>query len=107
VPALLTPNRHQLFASVGAGKLCLVPLEGVMQLRPTFDHVDEATRKQNDADLAESDMPQPEEDDPVPVQVVFKRRETERAVAARERSYAHLRVSLGGAAGRGWRVRHC
>lgn len=81
---------HYAAGLLKEGKLCLAPLDGVMQLRPTFDHIDEATRKKNEAEAAENEPAK--EDEVAPVQVVFKRRETERAVAARQRSYAHLRV---------------
>ena len=100
------------------GRLTLAPLSAVMQLRPTFDHIDEATRRRRDAEAADlaagseaaalgrggsSGISGPgsggagaeagggSDAAGAPVQVVIKRRESERAMAARERSYAHLR----------------
>eukprot|EP00911_Craspedida_sp_UC1_P000960 UC1_evm2s716 len=113
---------HYVAGIFRKGRLTLAPLSAVMQLRPTFDHIDEATRRRRDAEAA--DLAAGSEAAAVgrgsssgisgsgsgaagaeaggsdtaaaaaagaPVQVVIKRRESERAMAARERSYAHLR----------------
>lgn len=86
-------------------KACLtvVPLRSVTQLRPTFDYLDafdavvakqRAQEKAARANARGIEMKQPQqqdEGDVAPLQVSFRRRETERAAERRKNSHATLR----------------
>lgn len=80
----------------------IVPLRSVTQMRPTFDYLDAhdtAVAKQRAEEKIARDRargiytqaPKPEEGDVAPLQVSFRRRETERAVERRKSSHAALR----------------
>lgn len=87
------------------GKACVtvVPLRSVTQLRPTFDYLDafdavvakqRAREKAARASARGIEMKQPQqqdEGDVAPLQVSFRRRETERAAERRKNSHATLR----------------
>ncbi|KAG5186158.1 Sin-like protein conserved region-domain-containing protein [Tribonema minus] len=70
-------------------ELHLTPLSGILQMRPAFRHVDiqAAIEEPDDDDRAAAEKPVAGE----PRQVMFKRKETERATQARQRSYAYKR----------------
>lgn len=81
------PNGHQV--------LNLNPLEGITQLRPSLAHNDESEKSIAEAKRKEMGPSSADASDDAPAgnrpyAVTFKRRETERAVAARMRSHTHL-----------------
>lgn len=87
------------------GAFVVVPLRGIAQLRPTFDYLDEydaEIAKQRAEEKAAKAIArgtavqarpaeQPEDEDVAPLQVSFRRRETERAAERRKNSHAALR----------------
>eukprot|EP00041_Stephanoeca_diplocostata_P018279 m.381213 g.381213 ORF g.381213 m.381213 type:complete len:672 (-) comp20966_c0_seq2:326-2341(-) len=77
------------------GVLNINPLEGITQLRPSLAHNDESEKSIADAKRKEMGPSSTDTHDDAPAgnrpySVTFKRRETERAVAARMRSHTHL-----------------
>lgn len=80
------------------GDLHLVPVDCNFQMRPSLQYLDEADKQakmeaaaaaaDSDEDLSDS------EDKPKEVQVTIKRRESERATAARKKSHAYLQKQV-------------
>ncbi|KAL6059011.1 hypothetical protein QOT17_014423 [Balamuthia mandrillaris] len=71
------------------GQLHITPVRGLFQMRPSFRYIDEADA-QKKKESGEMALDQEAEQD-TKVQVRFKRRETARAKAARERSHHFLK----------------
>ncbi len=75
-------------------EMYLTPLQGVLQMKPSFKRIDEAFEKKKKkeeeaqpAAVEENDM----EDEAKPLQFRVKKRETERQVAMRQQQFQHLK----------------
>ena len=87
------------------GQVHLTPLCGVLQMKPSFAHIDNAPDEEEDdlngfivddtnmMEVVEEETKgnEPPTTETQQVQMLFKKRESERAIAYRERSYAHKR----------------
>jgi DNA-directed RNA polymerase-3 subunit RPC5 len=75
-------------------EMYLTPLQGVLQMKPSFKRIDEAFEKKKKkeeeaqpAAVEENDL----EDEVKPLQFRIKKRETERQVAMRQQQFQHLK----------------
>lgn len=92
------------------GQLHITPVRGVLQMRPSFAHIDNAAEEAEGEDcmddfIVEDDAAMEVEEETKAsekqvkeeakqVQMVFKRQESEKAIERREKSYAHKRSLL-------------
>lgn len=82
------------------GELHLTPVNSIIQLRPSFNYLDQAdtkVRKQSEKDAADGDTSQDEvekEEEPKTIKVQFVRQESDIAKARREASYAFHKQKL-------------
>ncbi|EGD76545.1 hypothetical protein PTSG_07660 [Salpingoeca rosetta] len=86
-------NQHAI-GVVHNGMLYINPVQAVFQMRPSLSYLDEKDKReaaQKAADQAEVSSARAKKPDepPTKLRMQVKRRETTRATAARERSYAH------------------
>lgn len=77
-----------LYARTRAPERHLTPLKAILQMRPGFGHIDEADKRK--AEKAKANDPKREADEAKPVQMQYKRIESERAAKARMRSHSHM-----------------
>ena len=74
-------------------EMYLTPLQGVLQMKPSFKRIDEAFEKKKKKEeeakpmVEENDL----EDEAKPIQFRIKKRETERQVALRQQQFQHLK----------------
>ena len=82
------------------GELHLNPVQNTYQLRPSFSHIDKAVEEEDMDDNMDDFIVQDEEEkdeskmETKQVEIHVKRRESERAVAARESSYQYKRTNM-------------
>jgi DNA-directed RNA polymerase-3 subunit RPC5 len=74
-----------------SGQLHLTPVSSILQMRPSLHHLDEDNHEDDDDDKAQSKPVVQKTDDVKEVQVQFKKRQSERALAAIQSSYAYKR----------------
>ncbi|CAM9968614.1 unnamed protein product [Scytosiphon promiscuus] len=82
------PATNFAFGVIRNGEFHLTPVHATMQMRPCFQHIDEAKALEIEVDLDDPDnggAKAPEK----PQQVSFKKKESERATAARKSTYAY------------------
>jgi DNA-directed RNA polymerase-3 subunit RPC5 len=77
---------HYLAGIFREDGLHLTPLKAILQLRPTFDHINEAENRK----IEKSKGGKKEEEEFKPVNIRLARIESERAQAARIRSHGHM-----------------
>ena len=78
-------------------RLDLIPLHTVLQMRPTFSHIDAVDPQQVAAaeqKAAEAQAAQQQQAATGTKPLLFKRKESDRAVTARRQSFAHLKSEL-------------
>lgn len=87
---------HYAVGVVRDGRLHLTPIKSVLQMRPSVRHMDALTApaKATDSDESDEEGKDEGEDEPREVQVQFKRRESEKAQAARKKSHAYLQKQV-------------
>jgi DNA-directed RNA polymerase III subunit RPC5 len=79
----VAPVTNYAIGIVRENELHLTPVHAIMQMRPMFKHVNEAARRETE------DMDDGTQAEDAPKEVMFKKKESERATEARQRSYAH------------------
>ena len=92
--ARVPAQTHYMVGVMVNNELHMMDVRAVLQMRPKLSHVDELTRSERDdvADAVDELVPAAElADAMVPIQVKVKRRESDRQVAAREKSHAFLK----------------
>ncbi|CAM9187559.1 unnamed protein product [Ectocarpus sp. 6 AP-2014] len=82
------PATNFAFGVIRSDELHLTPIHATMQMRPCFQHIDEAKAQEIEMDLDDPDNSGTKEAEK-PQQVSFKKKESERATAARKSSYAY------------------
>ncbi|CAB1119964.1 unnamed protein product [Ectocarpus sp. CCAP 1310/34] len=82
------PATNFAFGVIRSDELHLTPIHATMQMRPCFQHIDEAKAQEIEMDLDDPDNGGTKEAEK-PQQVSFKKKESERATAARKSSYAY------------------
>ncbi|CAN0399070.1 unnamed protein product, partial [Ectocarpus sp. 12 AP-2014] len=82
------PATNFAFGVIRSDELHLTPIHATMQMRPCFQHIDEAKAQEIEMDLDDPDNGGAKEAEK-PQQVSFKKKESERATAARKSSYAY------------------
>ncbi|OQR88981.1 DNA-directed RNA polymerase III subunit RPC5 [Thraustotheca clavata] len=93
---IVTPVSNYAVGVFRQGQLHLTPLSSVMQLRPSLHHLDEdsdeeSTPSDDDMGVSDSESKKTDKPDVKEVQVQFKKRQSERALAAMHSSYAYKR----------------
>lgn len=88
---LVTHMAMGLFDSTNS-KIDLIPLHGVKQMRPSFDHVDALFISQDDEALEEEKKKEEKKKKSLQP-IVFKKSETERAAMQRMSSYAYKKAN--------------
>eukprot|EP00038_Savillea_parva_P002226 m.111919 g.111919 ORF g.111919 m.111919 type:complete len:632 (+) comp10768_c0_seq3:44-1939(+) len=81
---------HYAVGVIADDKVHLSPLHGITQLRPAFTHLEEMDRIKQAASKNKGGKGEGGGEESRPYSTTFKRRETERAAAARMRSHSHL-----------------
>ncbi|OQR99712.1 DNA-directed RNA polymerase III subunit RPC5-like protein [Achlya hypogyna] len=94
--SVVTPVSNYAVGAFRKGQLHLTPVTSIMQLRPSLHHLDEDSDEEEDnedVDMEADAKPAPatETADLKEVQVQFKKRQSERALAAMQSSYAYKR----------------
>ncbi|KDO23220.1 hypothetical protein SPRG_11152 [Saprolegnia parasitica CBS 223.65] len=91
--SVVTPVSNYAAGVFRKGQLHLTPVSTIMQLRPSLQHLDESDDEASDDDMAdvETDKKAEATPDVKEVQVQFKKRQSERALAAMQSSYAYKR----------------
>eukprot|EP00049_Salpingoeca_infusionum_P010704 m.184939 g.184939 ORF g.184939 m.184939 type:complete len:516 (+) comp14724_c0_seq3:40-1587(+) len=93
-PAPEKPRQYAV-GVISQGALHLTSLNGVLKLKPHFNHLDESDRRAKaEKESAAAEAIQEKEPTRTTVTTRFKRAETAHSIAAHERSYANLKAKL-------------
>ncbi|TMW69325.1 hypothetical protein Poli38472_001481 [Pythium oligandrum] len=77
------------------GQLHLTPISGVLQMRPSLAHIDEAVDDvEEDVDMAMEEEQKEAENAVKEVQFQFKKKQSERAISAIQNSYAYKKQQI-------------
>eukprot|EP00043_Microstomoeca_roanoka_P015841 m.158981 g.158981 ORF g.158981 m.158981 type:complete len:429 (-) comp16344_c0_seq6:1433-2719(-) len=94
-------TRQHALGIVMGGQLHINPLQGVLQMRTSLKYLDEKDKREQaekEADQAEASSVsariKQEDEGPTKLTMKYKKRETAKAAAARERSFAHHQAKL-------------
>eukprot|EP00047_Mylnosiga_fluctuans_P013702 m.32914 g.32914 ORF g.32914 m.32914 type:complete len:631 (+) comp5049_c0_seq2:5-1897(+) len=86
---------HYAVGALCDGELHLTTIHGAVQFRPALVHLDEADSRRRAPERREEKMKEEEDDDePTAVTVTFKRKETEKTIAARKKSHSYMQKQL-------------
>eukprot|EP00903_Cladosiphon_okamuranus_P021669 g19922.t1 len=83
------PATNFAFGVIRGDEFHLTPVHATMQMRPCFRHIDEAKALEVEMDLDDPDNGGAKATAERPQQVSFKKKESERATAARKSTYAY------------------
>eukprot|EP00742_Colponemidia_sp_Colp-10_P003579 GILJ01003811.1.p1 GENE.GILJ01003811.1~~GILJ01003811.1.p1 ORF type:complete len:258 (+),score=48.46 GILJ01003811.1:38-811(+) len=95
---LVPPRTNYAVAVLRGDTLHLSAIDSTVQLKPSFGYIDSEVeklkmmeQKLEEHGIAEEEKPEEPEELPQPLQVQYKKKETERQAAARNRSHAYLK----------------